>query len=153
MELSELIEFKVNFEKNLDRKLLEFDCFFQDHMWDGYSEDKGQFVTDEDFEAIQALSDKIRHMILNIGCPLSVGEMLISISERKIKYWGSCLSEYNGRQLKTKSDRAMVINSCRYEKLKSQQVIKGHFRWNHRAYTLSRQTTDLLRVYITNNGF
>jgi hypothetical protein len=150
MRLGQLLDFRTSYERNVEKKLLEFDCFFQDHMWDGFSEDNWQFVSDDDFVAIQALSDKIKHMVFNIGCPNSVEGMLWSISERKIKYWGSGVSDFNGKQLRTKADRAMVIKSCRYEKLKNLQVIKGHFRWNHRAYTLSRRATDLLGYYLVN---
>lgn len=156
MELNDMIQFRAHFEKHLDQKLLEMDCFFQDKMWDGYTEDVGQFVSDDDFETIQALTDKIKHMMINIGCPLSVGDMLNSISQRKIKYWGSHWSyENHGKQLRTKADRVLVINERRFEKqdIKSRMVDKGHFRWNNRGYTLSRVATDLLSDYMCLNGF
>jgi hypothetical protein len=150
MRLGQLIDFRSSYDRNVEKKLLEFDCFFQDHMWDGFSEDKGQFITEDDFEDIQALSDKMKHMIFNIGCPNSIEGMLWSISERKIKYWGSYYSNHHGKQLRTKADRAMVIKDNQYKSYKNKTVIKGHFRWNHRAYTLSRRATDLLGYYLVN---
>lgn len=72
-------------------------------------------------------------MILNIGCPLSVYDMLVSISQRKIKYWGGYYSNDYGKQLKTKADRVRVINESSYEYRKKHNkimVIKGHFRWD-----------------------
>lgn len=152
MELNDMIQFRAHFEKHLDQKLLEMDCFFQDNMWDGYTEDVGQFVSDDDFEAIQALTDKIKHMMINIGCPLSVGDMLNSISQRKIKYW-QINGDNKGKQLKNKADRVRASNEWYYKSDRGKMVVKGHFRWNNRGYNLSRITTDLLSRYITNNGF
>lgn len=152
MELNDMIQFKAHFDKHLDAKLLEMDHFFTNYMWDGYTEDIGQFVSDEDFEAIQALTDKIKHMIINIGCPLSVGEMLVSICDRKIKYW-QIDGDNKGKQLKNKADRVRASNEWYYESDKGKMVVKGHFRWNNRGYMLSRVATDVLRAYITNNGF
>jgi len=154
MTLGQIIDFKVKHEKNFREKLLEMDVFFQNHMWDGYSDDNGQFISESDFVALQALSDKIYHMVFNIGCPLSVPEMLNSICDRKIKYWASHWSDDHGKQLKTKSDRAKVITDGKYKyqrKYNKIMVDKGHFRWNRKGYTLSRVATDLLRFYTINN--
>lgn len=143
----DLIRFRVNYDDAMEQKLLEMDVFFQNHMWDGWSEDHGQFVSDEDFEAIQALTDKIKHMVYNIGCPGSVPEMLRSISQRKIKYW-QAEGDDKGKQLKRKQDRIKARSLEYYSKYRKRMVIKGHFRWNHRAYTLSRVATDLLAEYL-----
>lgn len=156
MKLHELIYHRQDYEKNVKQRLLEFTTFFHDYMWDGFSEDNGQFVSDADYVAIEALADKMEHMILNIGCPLSVYDMLVSISQRKIKYWASHWSEDHGKQLRTKADRVKVINNCRYignktkknQPIKNLMVDKGHFRWNRKGYTLSRKATDILAFYI-----
>lgn len=155
MNLSELIDFKINLETTFTNKLLEFDCFFQDHLWNGFDEENDpKFITNEDFEAIEALSDKMKHMIFNIGCPNSIEPMLNSIIERKIKHWqnhelfygGDAKHKQKGYQLKSKDD----LNRARYnhENIKNVDgIIKGHFRWNNRGYILSRRATDLLNDY------
>jgi hypothetical protein len=159
LTFSESIHIKAHFEKHLDVQLDHMEHFFVQHMWNGYSEDVGQFVSDDDHEALEALMGKIKHMILNIGCPLSVGDMLHSISQRKIKYWGSHYSYKNhGKQLKNKADRVLLINEGFYEykkgdQKKNEMVDKGHFRWNWRAYTFSRVATDVLSMYMEIHGF
>lgn len=177
MELSKLIDVKQNFEKRIDQKLLEMVCFFQDRMWDGSDADETdpKFVSREDFEAIEALSDKIKHMIIYIGSPISVEPMLQSIVTRRIKHWQAADNiettdktryEYDekkgkgrkvitskgfkkGKQLKNNNDLRRVYESEPYYKNKVQdRVISGHFRWNNRGYILSRLTTDLLGEYL-----
>ncbi len=171
LTLSELIDIRQNFNASIAQKLLEFDVFFQNHMWDGYSdEDDPRFISPEDYEAIQALSDKMEAMIIYIGSPSSIPNMLQSIADRKIKYWqhstdtiadevkGYMFNEETkkgkvkvirrafekGRQLKNKNDINRVLNH-------QGEVIKGHFRWNRRGYLLSRTTTDLLQEYINSH--
>jgi hypothetical protein len=154
LNLLQLIEVKQNFEKLLNQKLLEFVCYFQNHMWDGFSdEDDPRFISQEDFEAIDALSDKILHMVLHIGCPSSVPGMIESICNRKIKHWvaydsycgGDSFIYHKGIQIKSKGVhcRVMKDRDCHNDK----NIISGHFRWNNRGYILSRRASELLREY------
>lgn len=170
--LETLIDGKISFEKKLEAELLKIDCFFQDNIWDGYSDENDpKFISREDFYAIEALTDKIKHMILYIGCPNSVMPMIQSICTRKIKYWQgnnslqtADVKSYffneetkrgfekvthkgfrKGKQLKRIDDVARVKKSTfLYDK---GIVLKGHFRWNNRGYMLSRRATDLLANY------
>jgi hypothetical protein len=147
MRLHELIYIRVTYETKIKQQLLEFTTFFHDYMWDGFTEDVGQFVSNEDYEAIEALADKMEHMILNIGCPLSVYDLLVSITQRKIKYW-QLNGDHKGKQLKNKADRVRANNEFYYKSDIGKMVIKGHFRWNNRGYMLSRKATDVLGFYI-----
>ena len=138
-------------ELRVQQAVLEFDCFFQEHMWNGYDdEDDPKFLSPKDFDAIQALSDKIQWMICEIGSPSSVLPMLHSIADRKIKTWVAT-GEFRGKQLKSKGDKAKAHQSYRYVRDKHNMTITGHFRWNWTAYTLSRTATDLLQKYIINS--
>lgn len=145
-----MIEFKQNFEKEFKQKLLETTVKFHEYMWDGYSDENDpKFLSQEDYEGIEALVDKIEHMTLNIGCPSSVTPMLQSIVNRKIKHWQGEHMFYGnlyqkgwekGKQLKTKDN----INFIRKHQEYPNSVISGHFRWNNRGYLLSRTATDLI---------
>lgn len=160
LNLGELLVIKQTFEKRLDEELLKMDCFFQNYLWDGFSDEKdSKFITPDDFEAIQALTDKIKHMVLYIGCPNSVDPMIISICQRKIKHWQGETLFYGGmsdkgwvkgKQLRTKDCENIVRKSGRCEdmpRLIDSYIITGHFRWNNRGYILSRKATDLLKAY------
>jgi hypothetical protein len=157
LAISELINIKQNFETVLEQRLLEFVCFFQDHMWDGYSdEDDPKFISKEDFDAIEALSGKMYHMIMNIGCPSSIPSMLESICNRKIKHWvadrcfygGDTFFREKGTQIKSKAIHCRVMKDRRTHNEKN--IISGHFRWNNRGYILSRRATELLDDYCDN---
>ena len=174
--LNSLLYIKQNFDKILKEELLKMDCFFQDYLWNGYDDENDpKFITEADFEAIQALTDKIAHMTLNIGCPISVRPMLESIVSRRLKCWQAEKSietkdEYatyfntdtkktfnvlvkrafeKGRQLKSKNDINKVLKHDGYYHIPNEKrIIKGHFRWNNQGYTLSRRATDLLGYYL-----
>lgn len=179
MKLGTLINIKANYNTLLDARLLEMVCFFQDNMWDGFSDENDpKFISKDDFDAIEALSDKINHMTNNIGCPCSVEPMIQSIITRKLKHWqGSDSVETDdckfhvpivgtdgitrtksfitkghrkGKQLKTRSEKIIVKKSVGYYKDKG-IILSGHFRWNSRGYILSRRATDLLESYYLNN--
>lgn len=159
MNLSELINFKLTFEKEFETKLLAFDCFFQDHLWNGFDDENDpKFITKEDFEAIEALSNKMNHMMFNIGCPNSIEPMLNSIIERKLKCWqanelflgGDAEWKKKGYQIKTRDCRNRAIKNVE-RKHHGNNIIKGHFRWNNRGYILSRRATDLLEDYCSIN--
>jgi len=147
-------------------------------MWNGWEDENDpKFITQEDYEAIEALADKIKHMTLSIGCPNSVEPMLQSICSRKIKYWQAHdnhetkdKTEYRfnteinrgktvvikrgyrkGRQLRTKADLSIIANMDGYYHIpREQRILKGHFRWNNRGYMLSRRATDVLALYLEN---
>lgn len=163
LTLGELITIKTTFEKRLDEELLKMECFFQDHLWDGYSnESDPEFIVAEDFEAMQALTDKIKHMVLNIGCPNSVRPMIASICQRKIKRWQSRdlflggmgnKGWVMGKQLKNKNEIDIVNKAGRYENNNNSYVITGHFRWNYKGYVLSRRATSLLSAYYSGSFF
>ena len=103
--------------------------------------------------------------------------MLVSICQRKIKYWQAQdnvetkdKTEYvfdpelnkgktvlrkkgfgKGRQLKSKADLSIVANRDGYYHLpREERIIKGHFRWNNKGYILSRKATDVLSIYMNN---
>lgn len=158
MNIATLIESKVSFEKNFKNELLKMDCFFQDHLWNGYDDENDpKFITNDDFEAIQALTDKISHMVFNIGCPNSVIPMLESICTRKIKRWQAERLFYGdmerkgwikGKQLRSKDEIniAKKASQCEWG---NDGIIVGHFRWNNRGYILSRRCAELLEDYIS----
>lgn len=153
MKIGQLIDIRQNFDTSIENELLRMDVFFQNHLWDGFSDPAdARFISNDDFEAIQALTDKIEHMVLNIGCPNSVKPMLKSICNRKIKYWCGydlyCCDK--GEQLKTKDKRNMVKKATEFEWQRN-GILKGHFRWNNRGYMLSRKATDLLELYYEMN--
>lgn len=179
LTLGDLVEIKITHEKLVKTRLLGLVCFFQDNMWDGSGdEDDPKYVTKEEFDAIEALADKIEHMIFNIGCPNSVQPMLHSIITRKIKHWqGSDSVETDdrtyfvpykdeqgqtrtrtlitkghrkGKQLKTRSEKIIVKKSAGYYGDKG-IILTGHFRWNNRGYLLSRKATDMLEDYYHEN--
>jgi len=180
MILGELLNVKQNMEKLFEAKLLEMTCFFQDRMWDGSGdEDDPKYLTKDDFDALEALADKISHMVFNIGSPTSVEPMIQSIISRKIKCWqGSDSVETNdrvyhvpyvgadgitrtkrmvtkghrkGKQLKSTDEKRIVHKSKDWMHGDKGIVLRGHFRWNNRAYLLSRLATDLLNEYYLNN--
>lgn len=164
MELNilQLVTVKQTFDNSVKAELLKMDCFFQDHLWDACSEPTDpKFISDEDFEAIQALTDKMKHMICNIGCPNSVIPMLESICTRKIKRWQAEPFFYGGmdkkgwvkgKQLRSKDELNIVKKSSQYE-WKKDGIIVGHFRWNDRGYILSRRCSDLLQDYLVSLEF
>lgn len=178
MELSKLIDVRQNYEKSIKQKLLEFTTFFHAYMWDACNDDEQtdpKYLSDDDYKAIEALADKMRHMILNIGCPTSIDGMLQSIIDRKIKHWQSydCVESDDkkryvydetkkiggfvitskgfkkGKQLKNNDDLRRVFEGSDkwYRQKNINSVISGHFRWNNRGYTLSRVATDALSDY------
>jgi SUMO ligase MMS21 Smc5/6 complex component len=180
MDLSKLIEIKQNYEKTVEQRLLEMTTYFHQYMWDGSTENENdpKFLSREDFEGIEALVGKIKHMIFNIGCPLSIEPMLLSIISRKIKHWQAndnvetkdkTRYEFDkklgrgktiitskgfkkGKQLKNNSDlRRVYSNSSYYRDEVQNRVISGHFRWNNRGYILSRVATDALLDYYETN--
>jgi len=181
MKLNQLIEVKISFEERVKQELLKMVTHFHDYMWNGFDEENDpKFVTQEDYEAIEALADKIEHMIFHIGCPNSVEPMLISICQRKIKHWQAHdnvetkdVTEYRfnsetkegrtvitkrgfkkGRQLRTKADLSIVANTDGYSHIpREKRIIKGHFRWNNRGYILSRKATDVLALYLQTKFF
>lgn len=177
MKLLLLIDSKISFEEEFKKELLRMDCFFQNHLWDGCADENDpKFITPADFEAIEALTDKIKHMVLNIGCPNSVLPMLQSIVTRRIKRWqGNDALETKdhtvwvcgtdsvrgknktvvkgfkkGKQLKSKDQLARVAKSVEYYGDKG-TILVGHFRWNNRGYLLSRRATELLSKYLLKN--
>lgn len=174
MKLGELIYTRQNIEKLVHTQLLAMDVWFQEHLWDGYSDENDpKFISNEDFEAIQALTDKIEHMTFNIGCGISVEPMLQSVCQRKIKHWQADnnvetkdIIKYSfdkekrtthtikrmgfrkGKQLKNNDELRRVYTEDGYYHIKPQdRIISGHFRWNNRGYILSRRATDLLAYY------
>lgn len=154
MDLLQHINYRVTFDKVLEQELLKFFCFFQNNLWDGYSDEQDpKFITPEDFEAIEALAGKIEHMTLNIGCPNSVEPMLWSIAHRNVKRWSLVHTPYNdfikGRQLKSRDALGRTRKEYHFEFQKDNTIAKGHFRWNNRGYILSRRCTDLLTEYLS----
>ena len=177
MELSKLIDVRQNYEESVKQRLLEFTTFFHAYMWDACNDEQTdpKYLSDDDYKAIEALADKMKHMILNIGCPTSIEGMLISIIERKIKHWQAydCVEsddktryEYDktlgrgrtiitskgfkkGKQLKNNDDLRRVFEASEkwYRRHNVNSVISGHFRWNNRGYILSRVATDALNDY------
>lgn len=179
MNLGELLDVKINYDKLMGAKLLEMVCFFQNNMWDGFSdEDDPKFISKDDFDAIEALADKINHMTFNIGCPNSVAPMLESIITRKLKGWQAentietndrtyhvpivgedgitrakklvTRGHCKGKQIKSSGEKYIVLKSVGYYGDKG-KILRGHFRWNNRGYILSRRATDLLQDFYLNN--
>lgn len=181
LTLGQLISVRQTYEKTLEQKLLEMDVWFQNHMWDGSGDENDpDFLSKEDFDGIQALTSKIQHMCIQIGCPNSVNPMIESIINRKLKRWlgndplmgstedkhksvrvegklfpklkKSFVGYHKGKQLRTNNDLARVRKSQTYYNDPS-EVLVGHFRWNNRGYILSRQCTELLSHYYYSEFF
>lgn len=174
LNIFELASVRANFINQVEKELLRMDVFFQNHLWDGFTENSDKFISDEDFEAIQALTNKMKHMILNIGCPNSVYPMLESICTRKLKRWQGndviqtdthvenvwvvdklttknvVIGFKKGKQLKTNQQLARVKKSKGYYS-ENGLVLVGHFRWNNRGYILSRRCTEVLEQFILEN--
>lgn len=156
IDLVNLLSIRQNYEKLVKEKLLHFCCFFHSYMWDGsdVNPHDPKFLSDEDYAIIEILSDKMFHMILNIGSPMSVFDLLTSISERKIKHWqtnelfygGDAKWKQKGYQLKTKDELNRSRRNNEY--VKDVPYISGHFRWNNRGYVLSRVATDAIKDYL-----
>lgn len=168
MDFLELVE--LNKEKLVKEEVLKMDSFFMEYLDDMGSVERPagfEYISQEDFEAIEALSDKIFHMTCNIGCPSSVRPMLQSIVSRKVKSWllddidnefGKITIYYTdgtkrekmryvkGKQLRTHSDIAIAKKNKTYYN-NPIKVARGHFRWNNRGYILSRRATELLAYY------
>jgi hypothetical protein len=183
LKLGDWTEIQMNREKMVKHTLSCLVGFFQDNMWDGSGEENDpKYVTKEEFDSMEALADKIEHMMLYIGCPNSVQPMLQSILTRKIKHWqGSDSVETKdrkthstyvdgkgqtrlkthitkghkkGKQLKTKDERRIVLESFEYgvtKKGAQGHILTGHFRWNNRGYMLTRKVTDMLQDFYDTN--
>ena len=170
MNFKDLLDTRINYENLVKEKLEEMVLFFLAHVKENHIDKP---ITLEDAEAIRALKGKIMHMTFRIGCPNSVEPMLRSIASRKIKYWQAHnnvekreeVSVYNaegcyvkqrtvwwfgkGKQLKSIEEKARVLKTDDYYHLpQNERVLKGHFRWNNRGYTLSRNATDILSLYL-----
>lgn len=76
--------------------------------------------------ALIALAHKINHMVFNIGCPLSVPDMLKRIVDDRVK------------RIKFPSDSAGSGNNA-----------VGHFRWNWKVYTLDDYEILYLQKFIS----
>ena len=155
MNLGELLQTRQEFDKLMKQKTLEMDVWFQNYLWDGYSDENDpHFISTKDFEAIQALSDKMLWMATIIGCPTSIAPMLESIISRKVKHWINHNTYYNdykrGKKLNTKDEinRAKKQGEFAWQ---NDMVVKGHFRWNWKTYMLSRRATDLLEEWYSEN--
>ena len=74
--------------------------------------------------ALEALADKIRHMIFDIGCPNSVKPMLESICKNKIKK----------QTQKYKQDVGSFLGY-------------GHFRWDRKAYKLTKEEIERVKSF------
>ena len=136
MTLIELVEF--NKEKNLKEELLKMDCFFQEYLDDMGSADrpKGfEYISDEDFEALQALSDKILHMTCNIGCPNSVLPMIESIVSRKVKSWLLSNIDYGNDK-----DVRYTIDGKRQERMR---YVKGKQLRTHSDFAIAKKINQL----------
>ncbi len=174
MNFKDLLDTRINYENLVKEKLEEMVLFFLTHVKENHIDKP---ITLEDAEAIRALKGKIIHMTFRIGCPNSVEPMLRSIASRKIKYWqahnnvqergkpfsikdvlnGETYSKKyykrgwfgKGKQITSIEDKARVLKTDDYYHLpQNERVLKGHFRWNNRGYTLSRNATDILSLYL-----
>lgn len=99
-------------------------------------------------DVMSALVDKIEHMIWNIGSPVSIEPMLKSIANGNIKKWGVM---YDKHYFKTvKQLKGMHITEIQR---KCEDVMVGHFRWNHRGYMVDRYTRDYIFNFWFNDAF
>lgn len=98
--------------------------------------------TGENAEAIKALTEKIYHMCFNIGSPSSVKPMLESIVTGKVKTWSNDYDD-RGKQL-TGYHISYITNKYQDIRTGKLNIVKGHFRWDFKAYTLDRD--DLLYI-------
>lgn len=127
--LSKITDFKKTF-------LAELDEFYR--CYDGAQP-----------HAISALGDKLHWMAFHIGSPSSIEPMLKSIASGKIKYWGDgdTGGRFNTRGIQLKGMHIGEMTR-RFD-----SVIKGHFRWNFGAYTLTRETRDYIHNFWFNDNF
>jgi len=97
---------------------------------------------------LKALSRKINHMCINIGCPNSVEPMLKSIIKGNIKKWVTPNHMEGGKQLRglhiTEIERKYGNKTY---KNNGTDIVIGHFRWDFKAYKLDRYTRDYLNYF------
>lgn len=89
-------------------------------------------VTNLNSPTLNALAQKIYHMIWNIGSPGSVPEMLKKIATGRIK----------------KLRKPPGKNTHHY--FKTENLGLGHFRWNYRAYQLNSRELEVVNKLVTN---
>jgi hypothetical protein len=101
-------------------------------------------------EVISALADKIEWICIEKGSPSSVIPMLKSIIKGKLKIWAEYSnSNYDrGDQLNPRMHKAhldRVVGEGDY--------IKGHFRWNFRAYMANYETRNYIEDFYIKKDF
>jgi hypothetical protein len=89
-------------------------------------------------EYLEALADKIEHMILR-GRAKDVEPMVSRIINRGVVN----LRQPNYSEFEWVVQKDGVNEKCR----NLGNIGKGHFRWNHRAYTLNKEELERLRIY------
>ena len=120
-----------------------------------------------EIEPIKALADKIDHMTFNIGSPSSVVPMLKSICSRKVKQWypepkdNWKKYDYSKKKFPYKLTAKVPIYmstsdaKALYNKRQNglgENILRGHFRWNYRAYMLTREHTDYIQQFFFGIG-
>lgn len=93
-----------------------------------------KFIQGMPTKSIQALADKIEHMVNNIGCPESVKPMLLSIINGNVKAWGE-----GGKQL---GKRTKLTHSGQNEYL-----LIGHFREHGFGYVLTAEELNHVKNF------
>jgi hypothetical protein len=111
-----------------------------------------QFVhlyTGDQIALIHALADKIQHMCVNIGSPLSAKEMIESIVKGKRKKWH--IDRTRKSSYLNFEKRGQKANPYLHENENNQkgyEFITGHFRWNHgKTYKANRETRDYIKTF------
>jgi hypothetical protein len=112
----------------------------------------------DEIEPIKALADKIKHMTFRIGSPSSVASMLKSICSRKVKRYFKSVRCKKGYYYQHKSKAYVKIPKyMSNNEAKARNIdewgnhegdfLQGHFRWNYRAYMLTREHTDYINQF------
>lgn len=84
----------------------------------------------EQSNSLIALAGKITHMVNDIGCPNSVLPMLQKIATGRIKHF----SKKESRKSKYKQG--------------ADPLGRGHFRWNYKVYTLTKEELTHLNAFL-----
>ena len=101
-------------------------------------------------EVITALASKIEYVCIDKGSPSSVPDMLKSIVKGKLKIWADYNDSFKierGQQMNPRMNRAHLEKV-----LGKDNFVKGHFRWNFKAFIANYETRNYIEdFYIKNN--
>ncbi len=99
-----------------------------------------EFVKGMNTTTIKHLANKIEHMCISIGSPISVTDMLKSICNNQIKKWGG---ERATKKLGNATKKDLIS-----ENKQNKKIVCGHFRWNYSdAFILTEKEINYIKSF------